>query len=82
MIFGLAMILSVEKCPECKSKKVERYNYEILDEYIIQEDVKIKDNNKDRWVRKSFKVQEIEDYYECLDCGYEYIKDRKNKIEL
>lgn len=82
VIVILMAVLSAEKCPKCKSKNVDCYDCEILDEYVIHKDVKIKDNNKDRWVRKAFKIKEIEDYYECLDCKYKYIKKRKDQKEL
>lgn len=71
-----------DRCSECKVKGVRCYDSELLEQYIIHKDVKIQENNRNRWIRKAFKIQEIRYYYECPNCGVKHTSDKKKKIEL
>lgn len=71
------------RCKECKKFFVVRcIDSEIVKEMHKSKDVKIKENGKEKYVRKVFRIQRIKEFCECKNCGYEFIRYKDKQEEI
>lgn len=72
----LGLLSTKNKCPECRSKKIELMNTELLNQKYEHE---TKTGNRDKRYGNNKLTSLIKENYSCLDCSHQWSKVVKSK---